>query len=172
LSNFSNAELDIFASHAKNLEKLYKADIVSKEQYEREWERLGEKGYLYDYAFGNIKVSGDELYLVGGIALYRSVQMVGSAFISSQLFQKVVSEDPKVAEIVSKTSKMSPTSSITERWKWDQIHTSVGEVRKWFFETKLAEEYKKAFQASSEAETLLDAVDATLKHLLKNNIHY
>ena len=163
-SNFSNAELDIFASHAKNLEKLYKADIVSKEQYEREWERLGEKGYLYDYAFGNIKASGDELYLVGGIALYRSVQMVGSAFISSQLFQKVVSEDPVVAETVIINS---PNTNILNVDMFKNLQTLVQDQRAWSNFQTYMQEWANRESVRQSADKAYDAFLVYLELLKK-----
>jgi len=59
---------------------------------------------------GNIKAAEDELYIVGGIAIYRSLRLLEVAFVSTQLYEKVVSKDPIVGEIANKASKVSPTS--------------------------------------------------------------
>src|SRR5690606_26783777 len=53
---------------------------------------------------GNIKAAGDELYIVGGIAIYRSLRLLEVAFVSTQLYEKVVSKDPIVGEIANKAS--------------------------------------------------------------------
>ena len=131
----NNDERSHIVNYYRLITKLYEAGTITEDQYYKETVRLDSsdgvlptKGYLYDLAYGTLKNTYPELYLLGGFMAYRAAAAFGSAIFSSPLIQKMITNDKAITAQTTVLGKWKEIEQLKGTYNMLNINTTVFKV--------------------------------------------